>query len=125
MVVHLLLLVNQLLAIRHILPFTTTTSAKMLTHRLYSMFGIFVNLCSAPFVIRFAFFYRLYINYITRNNVGDKDYFPIRSFCYTYAFCTCIEDFYVFEYDFICFFSCHGAKIQFCMIIKTMEDYLE
>src|SRR5690554_417849 len=112
MIINLLFFVNQLLTVVHILPFATSTGTKMFTNRGCTMGRITMKVYSSAFVIGFALFYSLNICNISRNYIGNKNYLPVWCFCYTHTFCSCIKDFYVFEYDFVFLSSCHFAKVQ-------------
>jgi hypothetical protein len=55
MIQHLILLVIQLLAVLHILPFTTTTNTKMLANWFNSMFRKFMKVNCFSFVVALRF----------------------------------------------------------------------
>jgi hypothetical protein len=69
MIQHLILLVIQLLAVLHILPFTTTTNTKM-ANWFNSMFRKFMKVNCFSFVVRLTFLERLHINHIAGTTFG-------------------------------------------------------
>src|SRR5690606_3691375 len=109
-VFNLFLLVEQLVFIAHILPFTAPTNPNMFAGGRRSFIGIGMKMNGLPFKEGRSFFGGPYINNITWYRIGKKNDPPVRGFPNSLAFCSGIQYFYVLK-NLSCILSAHGAKI--------------
>src|SRR5574343_541854 len=102
----------------HVLPFTTTASAKMLANRCNTIGRILVELNGFPFKISFSLFKSLHIYHIARNHIRNKNHLTFGCFGYRNTFGARIQNCNVFKNNFLGLFSSHSAKINYWLKLK-------